>query len=143
MKQDRIAWLRSEAMQVSTCSGKDPLTWAQAKAVRDRQRQGRQEGGRLPLLVLPCLAHRLPAEHVGQGAQAMEGCQMKIRSVPRWRDEQVLWMLRQRQAGKSLTWIERRLGIAQGLAAQATVAVMRADLAESGEPEGLVRRAYW
>ena len=73
----------------------------------------------------------------------MTAPKVRVRHVSRERDEEVLQMLAWRRAGRSVTWIEQRLGIAHGIATTATRKVMLADLEESGEPPGIVRAGYW
>lgn len=65
------------------------------------------------------------------------------RPVTRERDEQVLGWVSRRAGGESAHAIAQHERINSGLIVTATNAVRDADLAESGEPEKQVRRAYW
>lgn len=67
---------------------------------------------------------------------------LRIRDVPRERDEHLLEMLHMRVSGMTAGQIARRLGTSQQNVSEATGNVLAADLAESGEPEGRVRAAY-
>lgn len=58
-------------------------------------------------------------------------------------DEKILAWVRLRAAGASAAKIAKRYGVAGPTVTIGTVAVMKADLAESGETETTVRRSYW
>jgi hypothetical protein len=67
---------------------------------------------------------------------------MRIRNVPRDRDEHLLEMLHMRCSGMTSGQIARRLGTSQQNVSEATGNVLAADLTESGEPPARVRLAY-
>jgi DNA-binding transcriptional ArsR family regulator len=58
-------------------------------------------------------------------------------------DERILLMLRLRHEGMPAAVIAQRLGMQRGAVVRDLRKVFAADLAESGEPEGVVRGAYW
>lgn len=58
-------------------------------------------------------------------------------------DERLLAWLRARAAGFTVARIAAAEGVHRVSVNKATNAVMRADLAESGEAPAAVRRAYW
>ncbi len=68
---------------------------------------------------------------------------MRIRFVPRDRDDELLRWIEQRCAGVSLTRIAADSGIFPEAIRVATLKVMEADLEESGEDKNAVRRRYW
>jgi len=68
---------------------------------------------------------------------------MSSRYKSRHDDEIVLAMLRARAAGASTTAIAARFGFARGQAVSTILyRVFRDDIARSGEPRDVVRRAY-
>lgn len=69
--------------------------------------------------------------------------QRRIVHVSRERDEELLMQIRIRAKGGNATSVARKYGVNPGILITATNAVLKADLAESGEPAGIVRRAYW
>ncbi|WP_376872299.1 hypothetical protein [Albirhodobacter sp. R86504] len=64
-------------------------------------------------------------------------------SEARKSDELTLLMLRARASGKSATDIGRIIGKSSQFVSTATVRVMRADMAESGETRRSVALGYW
>lgn len=58
-------------------------------------------------------------------------------------DARQLRLIRWRCAGHSLTALAGRFGMSKARVAQLTDQVLAADIAESGEPEAVVRDAYW
>lgn len=65
-----------------------------------------------------------------------------VRNVPREKDEEILYCLAARQRGASWHALSKRFGRAPGSLPTSCRNVMEADLAESGEPVEVVRRAY-
>ena len=62
---------------------------------------------------------------------------------PRSADEALLRLCELRCLGQSTAAIAKAQGVSQQLISEKTNAVRRADLAESGEPDGRVRKGYW
>jgi len=62
---------------------------------------------------------------------------------PRSADEARLRLLELRCLGVTTYDIAKAQGVSQQLISEKTNAVRRADLAESGEPVGKVRKGYW
>jgi transposase len=58
-------------------------------------------------------------------------------------DARQLRLVKWRAAGHSLSAIAARFGMKRARVAQLTDQTRAADLAESGEPDGVVRAAYW
>lgn len=58
-------------------------------------------------------------------------------------DTRQLRLVKWRAAGHSLNALAERFGMSRARVAQLTDQVIAADLAESGEPEAVVRAAYW
>lgn len=67
---------------------------------------------------------------------------MRVRTVSRERDEKLLAWLNARKQGVSVGKISASSGSAKGTITAACCRIMAADIAESGEPEDEVRRAY-
>jgi len=63
-------------------------------------------------------------------------------STPRQNDERLLLILDRARRGETLGRISASLGLSNEGVRTQTRRVLRADLAESGEPEGAVRLAY-
>lgn len=66
-----------------------------------------------------------------------------VKHVPRARDDELLRWIALRVAGWSAAQVAQRMGVSQSTVDMATREVRNADLAESGEPPGVVDRAYW
>ena len=67
----------------------------------------------------------------------------RVKGVLRERDDEVLAWVQLRSAGWSLSRIARAYHTTSGPVQVATDKVMKADLAESGEPRHEVRARYW
>ncbi len=65
------------------------------------------------------------------------------RTPDRDSDARQLRLIKWRAAGHSLPAIAARFGLSKARVAQLTDQVLAADIAESGEPEAVVRAAYW
>jgi hypothetical protein len=65
------------------------------------------------------------------------------RTPDRDSDTRQLRLVKWRCAGHSLPAIALRFGLSRARVAQLTDQVLAADLADSGEPEAVVRAAYW
>lgn len=63
--------------------------------------------------------------------------------APQVSDATLLDWIRRRVAGETAQQIARRAGVTQERVRVVTNRVRDADLAESGEPERVVRAAYW
>lgn len=68
---------------------------------------------------------------------------LRIRHVPRERDEQLLGWLARRTFGESANAIARSVGQNAGQLIAATNAIRTADITESGEDRSVVERGYW
>lgn len=67
----------------------------------------------------------------------------RINDKSREDDERLLVWIDERCRGKRTKTVARRDGVSPAAVVMATSRVMRADLAESGEPEPVVRKDYW
>ena len=66
-----------------------------------------------------------------------------MKKLSRQSDERILFAVRLRHEGVPCAVIADGLDMGRGAVIRDTNKVMAADLAESGEPEDVVRRAYW
>lgn len=75
--------------------------------------------------------------------RSITGKLIRIKDVPRSHDDEVLLWLKMRRDGLSTYRIAKELGLRASTVENATEAVVKADVEESGEFAGSVRKKYW